>query len=44
MTTEQKREAIRAAYPGRKWAQKVNAMTEDQVVAVYLRLKQQNKI
>lgn len=44
MVSVNKRESIKAVYPGKKWAEKVDKMTEDQVVAVYLRLKQQGKI
>lgn len=45
MATESKeREALKAAYPGRQWQQKVIRMSDAQVTAVYLRLKQQNKI
>jgi hypothetical protein len=39
-----KREALYKAYPGAAWREKVKAMSEDQVVAVYLRLRNQNKI
>lgn len=42
--TEKKRQALLAAYPGPSWADKVKRMPEDQVIAVYLRLKAQNKI
>lgn len=38
------REELKKAYPGVKWAKKVNLMPPDQVTAVYLRLKAQNKI
>lgn len=40
-----KREALKGAYPQSiKWAKKVNLMPPDQVVAVYFRLLQQNKL
>lgn len=40
-----KREALKGAYGGSaSWIQKVNKMSDRQVVAVYLRLKSQNKI
>lgn len=40
-----KREAVIAAYPGSsKWKSKVTKMPEDQVIAVYLRLKAQGKV
>lgn len=39
------REALKSAYPGSaKWSKKVNLMPPAQVTAVYLRLKNQNKI
>ena len=41
---EKKREAVKGAYPGAGWHEKVKNMTNDQVTAVYLRLKAQNKI
>lgn len=41
---EKKREALKSAYPGAAWQEKVKNMTVDQVTAVYLRLKSQNKI
>lgn len=44
MAGEREREAIKAAYRSKKWIDKVNNMTIDQVLAVYLRLKAQNKI
>lgn len=39
-----KREALIAAYPGKSWRKKVTKMSDSQVVAVYLRLKQQGKV
>ena len=44
MANEKEREQLKKVYPGHKWAQKVNGMTDAQVIAVYMRLKQQNKI
>lgn len=45
MATESKeREALKAAYPGRQWLQKVAKMSDAQVTAVYLRLKKQGKV
>ena len=38
------REALKKAYDSAKWAKKVNLMPPAQVTAVYLRLKNQNKI
>lgn len=42
--TSRKREALIGAYPSKKWKDKVIAMSETQVIAVYLRLKAQGKI
>lgn len=39
-----KRELLKGAYPGDKWAEKVDNMSDSQVTATYLRLKSQNKI
>lgn len=39
-----KRDALKEVYRGGKWIQKVNEMTDEQVTAIYLRLKQQNKV
>lgn len=39
-----KREAVKGAYKGKQWRDKVDAMPEDQVIAVYLRLQSQKKI
>lgn len=39
-----KREALKSVYPSKRWATKVNNMPESQVIAVYLRLKQQGKV
>lgn len=41
---EQKRQAIAAVYRSFSWATKVKAMTDNQVIAVYLRFKQSGKI
>jgi len=38
------REQVKAAYPNPKWAQKVNDMSDNQVIAVYKRLRIQGKI
>lgn len=42
--TNNQREALKKVYPGAAWHKKVNLMSPDQVVAVYLRLKSQGKI
>jgi hypothetical protein len=44
MNMHQKREALKGAYDGQKWIDKVNAMSDAQVTATYLRLKSQNKV
>lgn len=43
-TETRERQAVRAAYSGRKWADKVAKMSDNQVTAVYLRLKSQGKV
>lgn len=43
MTTAQKRAAIRALY-GADWKARVDKMSDNQVVAIYLKFKSQNKI
>lgn len=49
-TESAQREAVKGAYrnlngqPAPKWATKVNHMTDEQVTAVYLRLKKQGKV
>lgn len=43
-TNSKEREAVKAAYPSRKWETKVDHMSDDQVTAVYLRLKLQGKV
>lgn len=44
MNDHQMREALKKAYPGKAWIEKVNKMSEPQVAAVYLRMKRENKI
>jgi len=45
MTTEQKRAAVAAVYPDSvTWAHRVAHMSEDQVIAIYLRFKEEGKI
>ncbi len=43
-TNSKEREAVKAAYPGPKWADKVKHMTDEQVIAVYFRLKRNGKV
>jgi hypothetical protein len=38
------RAAVSAAYFGERWATKVKNMPDEQIVAVYMRLKQQGRI
>lgn len=38
------REAVKAAYNSPKWAAKVDKMSDQQAIAVYMRLKAQGKI
>lgn len=44
MAGNAEREALKKAYQSKQWADKVNKMSNSQVAAVYLRLKQQNKL
>jgi hypothetical protein len=39
-----KRDKLKLVYMSASWAQKVNAMSDAQVVAVYLRLKSEGKV
>lgn len=44
MSTDEMRQALKRVYPGPKWSHKVDQMNNEQVIAVYVRLKQQNKL
>lgn len=44
MASNKEREALKKAYPSKKWAEKVNKMSDAQVIAVYMRLRLQGKI
>lgn len=44
MSVDHKRETVKGAYSGDKWKQKVDSMPDDQVTAVYIRLKGQGKV
>jgi hypothetical protein len=44
MNINHKREALKGAYSGDKWAKKVDGMSDSQVTAMYLRLKGQGKV
>lgn len=39
-----KRELIKQAYPSPTWAAKVNKMTDNQVIAVLMKLRRQGKL
>ena len=43
-TTTKEREALKSVYRGKGWAQKVERMSDEQVVAIYKRLQSQGKI
>ena len=44
MTNSDRRGWVKSAYPGPKWTQKVDKMTDEQVLAIYQRLIQNGKI
>jgi hypothetical protein len=44
MTIDEERELVKNAYKGGAWYAKIKKMTDAQVHAVYIRLKQQNII
>lgn len=44
MATQKERELLKTAYPSKGWAEKVDRMKDDQVIAVLRRLQDQNKI
>lgn len=44
MSVEQMREAVRNAYKGAKWFRKVKAMPDNQIIAIFKNLQQQNRI
>jgi hypothetical protein len=41
---DDKRELVKRAYRNPLWEQKINNMTESEVVALYMRLKLQGKV
>lgn len=43
-TTTKERELIKAVYPNKHWAKRVDEMSDEQVIAVYMRLKAQGAI
>jgi hypothetical protein len=44
MSITAKREAVKGAYGGNKWRQRVNNMPDEQIIAIYQNLKNQNKV
>jgi len=40
----QKREAVKKVYPGRRWARRVDAMSDANVIALFMKFQQQKKI
>lgn len=44
MATRAEREMLKTAYPSKKWADKVDKMSDSQVIAVLRRLQSQNKL
>lgn len=44
MPKTMEREALKTLYPNAKWALKVKKMSDAQAVAIYMRLKTQNKL
>jgi hypothetical protein len=44
MNINQKREALKGAYPNEKWAAKVDGMDDGKVTAIFLRLRSQGKV
>lgn len=44
MATSREREAVKSAYDSITWRKKVDKMSDEQLVAVYQRLRAQNKL
>lgn len=44
MSTEQMRAAVKNAYLGKKWENKVKKMSDNQVIAIYNRLLENKKL
>lgn len=44
MTVDEKRKAVKDAYPWSSWSDRVDRMSDDQLCAIYDRLKKQNKV
>lgn len=43
-TESRERQAVLSAYPGKRWAEKVQKMSDNQIIAVYFRLKNNGKV
>jgi len=39
-----RREKVKAVYPGEKWARRVDAMSDHQVIAIFMRLRGEGKL
>jgi hypothetical protein len=44
MAANKERDELKRAYPSKQWAEKVDKMSAEQVIAVYMRLRAQGKI
>lgn len=44
MDSDKAREALKGVFRSKKWALKVNKMTDAQAIAIFMRLKQQQKV
>ena len=42
--TMREREAVKKVYPYKRWWKKVDAMTDQQVIALFYRFKRENKL
>jgi len=42
VSNKYERNALKKVYPSRKWAKKVDSMSDDQVFSIYMRLKAKN--
>lgn len=44
MSCIRERELVKKAYTGERWANKVNRMSDQQIIAIFFRLRRQGKI
>jgi hypothetical protein len=44
MSSSQQRLELKKLYPGKNWSDRVDAMPDNQVAAVYIRLKNEGKL